>query len=291
MASLQAHVLDLLLRVNFKRRVRGEMDLDRARQILAASTLAVPGGVTFRPDEVGGIAGEWAEAPGQTIGTLLYLHGGGYFACSPLTHRPITAAYAKHGFSVFVPAYRLAPEHPYPAAIEDAASAWTGLLARGYSASSLTLSGDSAGGGLALALLLTLRDRGVALPAATALLSPWADLSMSGSTIRSNERRDAMFTLEGFINCAGLYLNGTDPKTPYVSPIFADLSGLPPMLIHVGEREMLREDSRRVAEKAKAGLKIFPVVPHVWQLAQFVPEARASMQELSEFLLAHAVKI
>jgi acetyl esterase/lipase len=290
MASLQAHILDLLLRVNFKRKVKGEMDLDRARRVLAASTLAVPAGVTFRADEVGGIAGEWAEAPGDARGTLLYLHGGGYFACSPLTHRPITATYAKAGFSVFVPEYRLAPEHPYPAAIEDAAAAWTGLLARGYAANTMTLSGDSAGGGLALAVLLTLRDRGVAMPAATALLSPWADLSLSGSTIRSNARWDAMFTLEGFINCAGLYLNGTDPRTPYVSPLFADLSGLPPMLIHVGEREMLREDSARVAAKAKAALKIFPVVPHVWQLAQFVPEARNSMQELSAFLQSHTAR-
>jgi acetyl esterase/lipase len=290
MASFQAHVLDLLLRVNFKRRVKGEVDLDRARRILAASTLAVPEGVTFRPDEVGGVDGEWAEAPGEATGAMLYLHGGGYFACSPRTHRPITAAYAKQGFSVFVPEYRLAPEHPYPAAIEDAAAAWAGLLARGYAAQHLALSGDSAGGGLALALLLTLRDRGVALPAAVALMSPWTDLSLSGSTMRSNARWDAMFTMEGFINCTGLYLNGTDPKTPYASPVFGDFSGLPPMLIHVGRREMLREDSVRVAEKAKAGLKIFPIVPHVWQLAQFVPEARASIAELSTFLRAHMAK-
>jgi acetyl esterase/lipase len=223
---------------------------------------------------------------------MLYLHGGGYFACSPLTHRPISASYALLGFSVFVPAYRLAPEHPYPAAIEDVAAVWSGLLERGHAPDSLALSGDSAGGGLALALLLTLRDRGIALPAATALLSPWADLSLSGSTMRSNARRDAMFTEQGFVNCAGLYLAGTDPKTPYVSPVFADLRRLPPMLIHVGEREMLREDSIRVARNAAASgvaadLRIYPVVPHVWQLAQFVPEARASMRDLAAFLHGH----
>jgi monoterpene epsilon-lactone hydrolase len=288
MASLQAHALDLILRYRFKRRVRGEVDLQRARDILAGSTLPVPYDVTFRADDVGGIAGEWAEAPGQCSGTLLYLHGGGYFACSPRTHRPITAAYAQRGFSVFVPEYRLAPEHPYPAAIEDAVAAWQGLLARGHAPQSLSLSGDSAGGGLALALMLTLRDKGRAPPSAAALLSPWTDLSLSGSTIRSNARRDAMFTLQGFINCAGLYLGGTDPKTPYASPLFADLQGLPPMLIHVGEREMLREDSTRVAQKAAATIKIFPVVPHVWQLAQFVPEARTSLDELSAFLQANA---
>jgi monoterpene epsilon-lactone hydrolase len=278
--------LDFILRRRFKRVVAGETDLQSAREMLGGSVLAVPKGVTFRDDEVGGIAGEWAEAPGS-VATMLYLHGGGYFACSPRTHRPITAAYAKLGFSVFVPEYRLAPEHPYPAAIEDCAAVWAGLLARGHAAEALSLSGDSAGGGLALALLLTLRDSGVALPGAVALLSPWADLSLSGATMRSNARRDAMFTMEGFVNCAGLYLNGADPRTPHVSPVFADLRALPPMVIHVGEREMLRSDSMRVAEAAGAELKIFSVVPHVWQLAQFVPEARRSMRDLARFLHEH----
>jgi acetyl esterase/lipase len=288
MASLQAHMLDLILRVRFKHRVKGEMNLERARQVLAGGTFPAPEGVTFRPDEVGGIAGEWAEAAGGSTATLLYLHGGGYFACSPCTHRPITGAYAQLGFSVFVPAYRLAPEHPYPAALDDATAAWSGLLARGYAAKTLALSGDSAGGGLALALLLVLRDKGLALPAAAALLSPWTDLSMSGTTIRSNAWRDAMFTLPGFFNCAGLYLDGTDPKTPYASPVFADLRGLPPMLIHVGAREMLRDDSTRIAASGHADIRIFPVVPHVWQLAQFVPEARSSMRSLAAFLHSHA---
>ena len=283
-------MLDLILRARFKRRVKGELDLEQARRVLAGTALPVPADVSFRPDEVGGIAGEWAEGLGQAAGTMLYLHGGGYFACSPRTHRPITAAYAQAGFSVFAPAYRLAPEHPYPAAIDDVVAAWTGLLARGHDPNHLTLSGDSAGGGLALALLLMLRDKAAALPAAASLMSPWADLSMSGATVQSNARWDAMFTLKGFIKCAGIYLDGTDPKTPYASPVFADLCGLPPMLIHVGAREILRDDSMRVASKAAAKLKVFPVVPHVWQLAQFVPEARSSMRDQSAFLRAHAAK-
>jgi acetyl esterase/lipase len=292
MASWQSHFLDLWMRVLVKRRLRGEADIDRVRAILAGATLPVPAGIRVRDDVVGGVKGEWVSGPGTPKATLLYLHGGGYFACSPRTHRPITAAYAAHGFSVFVPDYRLAPENPFPAAVEDAQAAWHGLLAAGHAAKDLTVSGDSAGGGIALALLLSLRDKGAAMPAAAALLSPWTDLAATGASIRSNARRDAMFTEAGILNCSQLYLGGRDPKTPLASPVYADLKGLPPLLIHVGKREMLRDDSTRVAERAQADgvgvdLRIWPVVPHVWQLAQFVPEARESMRLLSGFLLSH----
>jgi acetyl esterase/lipase len=293
MASWQAHFLDLWMRIQVKRPLKGQTNIDQVRRTLAGGKLPIPPDVTFRDDIVGGIKGEWVTAPGTPKATLLYLHGGGYFACSPRTHRPITAAYAKHGFSVFVPDYRLAPEHPFPAAIEDAHAAWNGLLAAGHAADALSVSGDSAGGGLILALLLTLRDKGDGMPAAAALLSPWADLAAAGASIRSNARRDAMFTKDGILNCSRLYLNGEDPKTPLASPVYADLRGLPPLLIHVGDREMLRDDSTRLAEHARAAgvpvdLRIWPVVPHVWQLAQFVPEARDSMRLLSHFLLSHA---
>jgi acetyl esterase/lipase len=293
MASWQAHLLDLLMRVRVKRALKGLINIEQARLALAGAALPAPADISFRPDVVGGVAGEWVHAPGQPNATLLYLHGGGYFACSPRTHRTITAAYARHGFSVFVPEYRLAPEHPFPAAIEDAEAVWNGLLARGYSAGELTVSGDSAGGGLTLALLLTLRDAGFALPAAAALLSPWTDLAASGESIRRNARREAMFTLPGMLNCRSLYIGDRDPRLPLASPVYADLRGLPPMLIHAGDREMLLDDSTRLAERAAAAgvsveLRIWKVVPHVWQLAQFVPEARLSMRLLAEFLLRHA---
>jgi len=292
-ASWQAHVLDFMMRTQVKRGLKGIADIETARRVLAGGSLPVPKDVRFRDDVVGGVRGEWVSGPGMAKATLLYLHGGGYFACSPRTHRPITAAYAKNGFSVFVPDYRLAPEHPFPAAIEDAEAAWNGLLALGHSAERLTVSGDSAGGGLTLALLLSLRDKGAALPAAAALLSPWTDLAMTGDSMRRNARRDAMFTESGFETCSGLYLGGQDAKQALASPVFAAFGGLPPLLIHVGDREMLRDDSTRVAERAaQAGvsveLRVWPVVPHVWQLAQFVPEARLSMRLLARFLLDHA---
>jgi len=293
MASWQAHLLDFVMRIQVKRKLHGKTDLEEVRRLLAGGAMPVPAGVTFRPDTVGGIAGEWAHSAGLPKATLLYLHGGGYFACSPRTHRPITGAYAAEGFAVFVPDYRLAPEHPFPAAIEDALAAWNGLVALGHAAETLTVSGDSAGGGLALALLLSLRDQHAPMPAAAALLSPWTDLACTGASIVSNAKRDAMFTGPGLRLGGSLYLGGADAKAPLASPLYADYDGLPPLLIHVGDREALRDDSTRVADRARAAgvpvdLRIWKIVPHVWQLARFVPESRESMRLAASFLLSHA---
>ena len=292
MASLQAHFLDFVVRSQIKRKLKGNTDLAKVRQALQGGFLPAAKGVTFTPATVGGISGEWVCAtgtPADFTPTLLYLHGGGYFACSPATHRPVTAAYAKQGFAVFAPDYRLAPEHPFPAAVEDAHAAWNGLLELGHAPGKLTFSGDSAGGGLALALMLTLREHGQTQPAAVALLSPWTDLAGTGESVTSNAKRDAMFWGPGLLAGAAFYLGGTQAQNPLASPHYADLGGLPPMIIHAGDRELLRDDSVRLAKKARAAgvateLKIWPVVPHVWQLAQFVPEAKQSIAEMAAFL-------
>lgn len=290
MASFQAYLLDFLIRAQIKRKMKGLRDIARVRHLLEAGKLPVPKNVTFREETIGGVPGEWVEAQNSTTkSTLLYLHGGGYFACSPRTHRPITAAFAKLGFAVFVPDYRLAPENPFPAAIDDAEAVWNGLVERGHAPASLVVAGDLAGGGLALALMLTLRDKGQALPAAAALFSPWTDLAATGELVVSNASREAMFWAPGLVEGGATYLNGADPKTPLASPLYADLAGLPPVLIHAGDREVLRDDSTRLAKRARAAgvhvdLKIWPVVPHVWQLAQFVPEARSSLSLAAKFL-------
>ncbi len=293
MASFQAHLLDFIVRRQIKNKLKGNPDVQQARKALEAGSLPVPKNVTFEPATIGGIKGEWVRVDGsQPSATLLYLHGGGYFACSPRTHRPITAAYAKNGFAVFVPDYRLAPEHPFPAAIDDAEAAWNGLVAEGHAPASLTVSGDSAGGGLTLALLLTLRDKGQPLPAAAALLSPWTDLECTGASITTNANRDAMFWPTGLKAGGGFYLGQASSTNPLASPLYAEMRGLPPLIMHAGERELLRDDSTRLAERARqAGvtveLQIWPVVPHVWQLAQFVPEARRSIRQMTDFLKRH----
>ncbi len=296
MASLQAHFLDLMFRTQIKPKMKGVSDVIAVRKTMESGSLPPPKGVTFTPGTVGGIQGEWARADGtQPTATLLYLHGGGYFACSPRTHRPFSGTYAKQGFEVFVPDYRLAPENPFPAAVEDAEAAWQGLLDMGHAPESLTVSGDSAGGGLSLALMLTLRDKSRPLPAAAALFSPWTDLAATGSSVVSNAKRDAMFWAPGLVRGGETYLGGVSADNPIASPHYAQLHGLPPLLIHVGEREILRDDSTRLAEHARAArveveLRIWPVVPHVWQLAQFVPEARQSMQAAADFLKRHVVR-
>jgi len=293
MASFQAHLAVWIMKWRVKRRLKGCRDYRRARQILRPDPYKVPAAVRISPVQVNGIPGEWVESPNVSKDVLLYLHGGGYFGCSAETHRPITASFAMHGFGVFAPNYRLAPENPFPAAVEDATAAYRGLLAEGHLPQRIVIAGDSAGGGLALSLMLALRASGTPLPAAAVLFSPWTDLAATGDSIRTNASRCAMFNGPDIGPSARYYLGSTDPRNPLASPLYADLSGLPPMLIHAGADEVLRDDSTRLAEKARAAgvpveLKIWPVVPHAWQLAPHqIPEARQSLRESAAFLRTH----
>jgi len=207
-------------------------------------------------------------------------------------HRPITVGFAQNGLRVYAPDYRLAPEHLFPAAVEDAVAVYRALLEQGRK---IVVAGDSAGGGLALAMTISLRDSGLPLPAAAALFSPWTDLAATGESLRTNDLNCALFRGEKIGPGARYYLGSADPVNPLASPLYADLTHLPPMLIHVGKDEVLLNDSTRLAEKARAAgvrveLKIWPVVPHVWQLVPKMPEARKSLREASSFLLAEARK-
>lgn len=290
MASWQARLAVWLIRWRVKRRLHGAKDHNYMRKVLRPEPFAVPESVTVTSAEVGGIAGEWLEGAQPNGPVLLYLHGGGYFGCSAETHRAITASFAKRGFRVFAPNYRLAPENKFPAAVEDAVAVYRGLLGGGCEPRSMVVGGDSAGGGLTLSMLLALRNAGLPLPAGAALFSPWTDLAATGESIKTNTRRCAMFYGEDIAPSARMYLGETDPRDPLASPLYADLAGLPPMLIHVGADEVLRDDSTRLAGRAKAAggrveLKVWPVVPHAWQLApKKIPEARKSLRESAEFL-------
>ena len=287
--SWQARLLSFLVRRRVKPLLGDLSDLSRVRQAFN-SPLPSPRGVRYSAATVGGVPGEWVEskspAPDRQT-TLLYLHGGGFVGCSAKTHRPLTAAFALQGLRVFVPDYRLAPEHPFPAAPLDAQAVWRAL--RAETAGRLVVAGDSAGGNLALGLMLALREAGEALPDAGVLFSPVLDFTDGSASIHDNAERDPMFPGPQLQNLLPPYLAGADPAQMLASPLLAPLHGLPPLLVHVGADEVLRDDSVRFAAKAReAGvtvqLRVWPVVPHVWQLIPWVPEARQSVRAAASFL-------
>jgi acetyl esterase/lipase len=294
MASLVARAVAFFLERQVKPRLAAATTLAEAAAIF--ESLRPPSfapGVSVRPATLRGIDGETVVAKhGRPIGTLLYLHGGGYFCCSPRDYRSLTQGFARRGFEVFAPAYRLAPRHPFPVALEDARAAYGALAERGCRP--IVVAGDSSGGGLALALMIRLRDEGAQLPKAAALFSPWTDLAVTGASARANEQTDALFTRKMLKIAARAYLGDASAKNPLASPLYADLTGLPPLLVHVGEDEILRDDSTRLAERAQAAgvsvtLELWDGVPHGWQLgAPFIPEARASLDKAAAFLRGRA---
>jgi epsilon-lactone hydrolase len=222
---------------------------------------------------------------------ILYLHGGAYVAMSARTHRSVTSRLAVWSdASLFALDYRLAPEHPFPAALEDALSAYRALIGAGVNPARMALAGDSAGGGLALALLLALRDEDDPLPAAAVMFSPWTDLAATGESILANSATDALFFGSYVALEARHYLRDTPATNPFASPAYADLTGLPPLLIQASDSEVLLDDSRRVFENAKkvgveATLKIWRGVPHGWQIfAPILPEGRTALREASIFV-------
>jgi acetyl esterase/lipase len=186
--------------------------------------------------------------------------------------------------------YRLAPEHPFPAAVEDAGKAYQWLLASGIAPEQIVIGGDSAGGGLALSTLLWLRERDVALPGATVLISPWLDLALTGPSLHTRAEVDPLCSIEGLRLAASYYLGSTDAKTPLASPLYGDLHGLPPLLIQVGDHEILLSDSTRLAEKAKAAgvdvsLEIWNEMWHVWHgWAATLPEAQQAIERIGAFI-------
>jgi len=292
MASLRARLITLIMRRRVKSRLAGCVTLIDARKVFQGRPLPGPTGVRFTSATLEGVPGEWAESKsaGPTRATLFYLHGGGYIGMSSETHRYLTGAFARRGFRVFSADYRLAPEHPFPAAVEDAMAAWRGLRAR--VAGPVFVAGDSAGGGLALALLMRMRDLGERGPDAACLFSPWTDLAVTGASTRTNEKRDPLLVASGLDKVAAVYLDGADPRDPLASPLYGDFTGLPPIIFFVGDTEVLLDDTLRAAERArKAGvtveLRVAPDMPHVWPfLNRILPEGRHAMDEAAAFLSA-----
>jgi len=225
--------------------------------------------------------------------TILHLHGGGYQCGSPVTVRPITGGLATAARArVFAPDYRRAPEHRFPAAFDDTLASYRWLLSQGIPSTSIAVSGDSAGGGLALALLLALRDSGEPMPACATLISPWTDMLGTGESNRTNVDRCALFNGNSIALASRSYLGDANPRDVRASPVYGRFDGLPPLLVHVGEDEMIRDDSTRVVEQVRsaggeAQVAMWPVVPHAWQLyGTLMREARESLSALGQFIAA-----
>lgn len=294
MASAELQMVIDLLRAGPIPRDASFVDQRRAMEDLTAMA-PLPEDVTFTPLEVAGRPAEWVAAPGSSAEqALLYLHGGGYCIGSIASHRMLTADLSRAaGVRVLLLDYRLAPEHPFPAAVDDAVAAYRFLLDAGFDRRRLAIAGDSAGGGLTAATLLALRDSDTPLPAAAALLSPWLDLSQSGESMDSRADADPIVQRDPLQRMADAYLAGAHAETPLASPLFADLRHLPPLLIHVGTAETLLDDARRFAARASeagvaATLEVWDDMIHVWHaFGMLLPEARDANARVGSFLRQH----
>jgi epsilon-lactone hydrolase len=243
------------------------------------------------PVTAGGVPAEWISAPGAGETTILYLHGGGYTTGSLVTHRELAGRISRAtGARVLLLDYRLAPEHPFPAAVDDAVAAYRWLLEQGAQPQRIVVSGDSAGGGLTLATLVAIRDRGLPAPAGGACISPWTDLAMTGESMTSRAALDPMVQRETLIEMSNAYLGDADPASPLASPLHADLAGLPPLLIQVGTSETLFDDATRFDARARAAgvqvrLRPYDEQVHVWHMfAGMLPEGQAAIDEIGAFV-------
>ena len=248
-------------------------------------------GTVSEPVDAAGVPAEWITGPGASRDrAILYLHGGGYVIGSIATHRGVVSRLsAASGASGLALDYRLAPEHPFPAAVEDAVAAYRWLLGQGIAPGRIAIAGDSAGGGLTVAALVALRDAGDPLPACAVTFSPWADLALEGASMDERDAIDPMVHRPGIQQMADWYLAGQDPRHPLASPIHADLAGLPPLLIQVGTAETLYDDAVRLAIRAIEGGIAVTFEPwrdlfHVFQLFGMLPEAQQAVRAAGAFI-------
>ncbi len=277
---------------------QGRLDLEADVATLRAAfddlmaRIPVAGDVEHIPKTIGGVDAVDVSIRGvDTANTILYFHGGVYVIGTAAASVPLVSDLARraHARAVTVD-YRLAPEHPYPAAVDDARAAYEGLLAQGVDPGQIALAGESAGGGLAVALLVALRDAGTPLPSSAFVMSPYADLTLSGDTLLANQAIDPILTPEGLRLRVPDYVGRADASDPWISPIFGDLRGLPPLLIQVGSHEILLSDALRLAGRAALDdvpvtLEVTPGVPHVFQgFAAILDEGDAALDRASRFL-------
>lgn len=288
--AMRRFIKPLIARVPFTRRVMKFSQLGFDTVTLA---LPVHPDVHIAPADAGGVPGEWLIAGREVISgrVLLYFHGGGYFFGSPRSHRAVTWRLSRACRArVLALDYRQPPDWHYPAPLEDALRAYRALLDRGYKAENIVLGGDSAGGNLTLVTMLRIRELGLPMPAAGVLISPWGDLTCSGASIHDNADVEPMIPVNALRFISASYSGREDPAHPLISPVFADLKGLPPLIIQVGSTEVLRSDAERLAENARAAgvscrLQVWENMMHVFQaLAGWLPEASLAVRDIGAFV-------
>ncbi len=296
MSSLRSRAITLYFRIKnkFTPPFAGELDIakERADTEAMAKQFGHFSGADCTPVTAGGVPAEWIVPAGVTTQRCtLWLHGGTFFAGSINTHRSVAANVAAAAkVRALLIDYRLAPEYPFPAGPEDSLTAYQWLLEQGIPSSSITIVGDSAGGALAVGLAVTLREQGKPMPAAVVLLSPALDLTFGGETWKTNAKSDVMLEFAKERAGVDLYLNGADPRHPLASPLYADLHGLPPILVQVGSSEALLSDATRFAEKTRSAgvdvtLEVWEGMQHEWQFAIGIfPEAKQAVERIGEFI-------
>jgi len=264
----------------------------RAQMEVGLTQFQLPTDVSCDPVDAGGVPAEWIATPGVVAERVIcYLHGGGYVLGSINTHREMVSRLSRAaGARVLILDYRLAPENPFPAAVDDSLAAYRWLLSVGVDPARLVIAGESAGGGLTVATLVALRDAGEPLPRAGICLSPWVDLECLGESMVTKAEIDPVATRDGTLMLAKAYLGNTDPRTPLASPLYADLTGLPPLLIQVGTAECLFDDAARLADRARAAgvdviLEPWDDMIHMWHMfAAMLPEGQQAIDRIGEFI-------
>jgi acetyl esterase/lipase len=291
MASWQTKALNVVLHYTIKRMMTNSSLEETRRFVESRGKVRLPPGVQMKPVAAHAFRGDWLRTPESSDAmTLLYLPGGGFVLPASGQVPPMVARVCKaSGARALILHYRLAPEHPFPAGLEDCLAAYRYLLDLGTDPKSIVIGGDSAGGGLTLSTLLALRDDGDPLPAGAFAISPFTDFSFGGESRFSNERRDPMLSTKSMGQMNALYLDDALHDNPLVSPVFGDFRGLPPILAQVGSTEVLLDDTRRVGERAVMQgvdfrVEVWDQVPHVWHMVGFLPETVAATAKIGEFM-------
>ena len=288
--SLQARVVKTLLKIKPHTWARGSIIEQRNRQEKLARWALISNEVQRNPVNFNGIPGELFRYPDSTSGVILYLHGGAYALGSAEVHRSFLCRLAKATrLEVLAINYRLAPEHPFPAALDDAVDTYRWLLSENIPPERIVIAGDSAGGGLALATIAALRDSSDPLPACVFCLSPWVDLTLSCKSIDTHAERDSILSRAVLSPYADFYAGDHKKDHPLISPLFADLAGFPPLLIHVGSDEILFDEAHQLADAARAAgveveIQTWEWMFHVFQIVPFLPEANQSLYQAAHFI-------